>query len=161
MFGFAERGRLAMYDVTLRQAKTDAHEGTLFHMMALVVATGLLGTAARDAAGRPKTFTFQSTLGETLESIPSVYLSGIDAYMMRWIASPKLGEDQAGYQMATLVNGLVFVRVVEVSRPALCFKAYSFRDSALSFIEPMYEVGMKIMRAPRDTAEVSSVAGDA
>lgn len=145
MFGLAERGRLAMYDSVLRQAKSDPNDVQLFHTMSLMGGTALLGEAAKIVAGRPGTFDFQTTLGRTIEAIPSAYLAGIDSVMLRAITAPGIGEDQSGYQMATLINGLVFVRIVEVTRPSLSSRAYEFRNKALAFMEPLFDAGMQMM----------------
>ena len=145
MFGFAERGRLAMYESTLRQAKADAAGSSLFPTMALMTGMPALGDAGRMAAGRPGSFQFQDTLGQTIDAVPSSLLAAIDAILVRSIKPPGYGEDQSLYQMLTLINGLIFVRVVEVTRPSLAGRAQAFRFAALSFMEPLFAQGMQMM----------------
>ncbi|MGE0061433.1 MAG: hypothetical protein AB7T86_05070 [Xanthobacteraceae bacterium] len=119
----------------------------MFHTMSLMSGLSVLGEAARLAAGRPGSFQFQETLGETLEGVPSSLLARIDSILVRSIKPPSMGDDQSGYQMMTLINGLVFVRVVEVSRPSLAARAHGFRGAALSFMEPLFGSGMQMMRS--------------
>ncbi len=149
MFGLAERGRLSMYKSTLNQAKADASSGEslmpVSFPMALMSSLSLTGEAAKIAAGRPSTFQIQTSLGATIEAIPSALLPYIDGLLVRHIKPPGYGQAQTMYQAQTLLNGLIFVRIVEVSRPKLLRQAHEFRNAALLFAEPYFAKGVELM----------------
>jgi hypothetical protein len=73
--------------------------------------------------------------------------------MLRAIKPTGYVDAPAFYQIPTLLNGLLFVRVVEVSRPNLSSRADAFRDDALALMEPIFTSGMTMMLASAARAE--------
>lgn len=145
MFGLAARGRLAMYRSTLQQAIVDADGTVLFHGMALMTAFLHLGNTTNHVAGRRGVFEYLPTVQATIENIPARYVSNVDGILVQTVSRPRFGEPQHLYQMETLLNGLIFVRVLEVTRPSLQSKAYAYQAAALTFAEPLYLFGMQAM----------------
>lgn len=62
------------------------------------------------------------------------------------IQAPRI-DQQYMYQMQTLLNGLVFVRIIEVAKPKLLARAQAFQGGAISFMEPLYQRGVAMMNA--------------
>jgi hypothetical protein len=137
MFGLAERGRLTMYEKTLAHTMVDAEEGAFFQRLALTpMLAWFFRTTGVEARG---------TLRETIETIPSAYLAQIDCHLVRSIVAPENMDEMPHYQALTALNGLVFVRVVEVSRPELAQRAQRLRESILTFYEPAYTMTLEML----------------
>ena len=143
MFGFAERARLAMYEGTLRQAKTDASAGGMAHVGSLALGIRGLGEAVEKFPWHGK-LQLRGTLGETIASLPSGVLSGVDLVLLNFLQPRLSGTNRTKYEMLALINGLVFVRIVEVARPSLTARAHTLRDATLHFAEPLFRMALEI-----------------
>ena len=146
MFGLIERSRLAMYDATLSQAKSDAGEIALFHTAALMSGLHALMEVFAYVSGGSYSIELHPTLGQIIKEIPSEYLSDIDGVLVSNVPAPRM-DQQYMYQMQTLLNGLVFVRIIQVAKPKLLARAQAFQGGALSFMEPLYQRGVAMMNA--------------
>lgn len=146
MFGLMERGRLAMYEKTLSTAKrirtSDAH-----YIVGMADALSVLQLAMIRASSGPHELEYCDALSHTVSEIPSSLLSDIDQFLIRAIKPPTNSHDEALYYMASLLNGLTYVRIVEVTQPSLRSRAHTFRDAALSFLEPIYHASVVMMLA--------------
>lgn len=146
MFGLMERRRLAMYERTLRHAKTDAGNARILYVDALMRSLNMVCLAARVVADRPDVFQLRGTLAESLEEVPSAYLLDLDAILARSLKKPRLLQrSQASHQIPTLLNGLIYACLVETTKPKFAARAYAFRVDALSFMEPLLQEGREIM----------------
>ena len=112
MFGIIERSRLSMYETTERQARSDAVGSSSLYSLALIAGVAGLADCVEYAAKSQCALQAQNTLHETIQSIPSQYLSDVDAVLLHSIKSPTSGNDPH-YQMFTLLNGLIFVRIID------------------------------------------------
>lgn len=146
MFGLVERSRLAMYERTLKHAKTDARSSRILYVDALMRSLNMVGQAARMTAQHPGVFQLRSTLVEAFDEIPSACLKDLDAVLVRSIKKPRLLQRrQANYQIPTLLNGLIYACIVEETKPKFAARACAFRVNALSFLEPLLQEGLEIL----------------
>ena len=97
----------------------------------------LVGIVARQI-GHDRFVKPDRNLASLIDVIPSKYLSKIDTEMLHSIP-PARGESELFFHVPSLLNGLIFVRVVEVSRPNLTVRAHAFRSDALATLEPIFE----------------------
>jgi hypothetical protein len=147
MFGLVERSRLAMYERTLKYAKTDARNSRILYVDALMRSLNMVRQAARMTAQHPGVFQPRSTLVEAFDDIPSACLRDLDALLVRSIKKPRLSQRrQANYQIPTLLSGLIYACLVEETKPKFAARAYAFRVNALRFMEPLLQEGLEIMR---------------
>ena len=122
----------------------------------------LMGPPSSCSAGRirrrgaPTPFDFTISLGTTISSIPSQYLSAIDLTLLRTIQPPRTQDYSSLYYVSTIISGLIFVRIVEVSHPSLTGRAHAFRDGALRFIEPRYSTALQITRAQQPASDLAT-----
>ena len=99
------------------------------------------------AAGLKGTFQLQDSLVATIEVIPSVHLKRLDADFAHVLSAPPAKGNEPFIPIQELVSGLLFVRVLEVAKPNLLPRAYSFKAQALALLEPIYRDGLELMRA--------------
>lgn len=151
MFGLTELARLKLYESTLRQAVYDAKMLGSLHGPALMVGIATIGQTAALSGADPRAFHFRATLEETVETVPSSALPTVDTILARSILPGGVGPEAARYQVLTLLNGLVFVRIVEVTRPRLVNRAHSFRLAALGLLEPAFQQCLQMLSAAGDT----------
>jgi len=147
MFGLMERARLGMYRSTLRQTISDVRSnGELLYGAGVMQAIALIGICVTQLGGAPSDFSVQESLAETIDDIPSAALPHVDSFFVENV-KPTSFAQLPFYQAGTLVAGLVYVRILEVSKPKFAVKATEFENDALVLLEPLFDFGLRIMRA--------------
>lgn len=119
-----------MCERTFAQTVADAGDDALIHKLALAP---ILDWFVRTTGVQLK-----GTLRQTIEAIPSAQLPLIDFHMVRSIVPAASMEEMPSDQAVTALNGLVFVRIVEVSKPRLAQRARVLREDILDFYETAY-----------------------
>ncbi|MDZ4843094.1 MAG: hypothetical protein SH859_13295 [Hyphomicrobium aestuarii] len=138
-----------MYESTLRQARSDADQ--LFYPLAAVMATAALGKISDHIS--PGLVIPRRSIRNMVDAIPSATLSEVDAWLVSTIKPARHENELAPYQMVTILNGLIYVRIIEVAKPKFARRSHVYKENALDFMEPHFAVGMHMLGTQEQQAD--------
>ena len=130
MFGMIERSRLLLFERTLAHAIEDASSAATEYASALAIAIASWDRTVLDGADQ--------TVAGVVDSVPSALWRQLDSQLLQRSGYYAQAGNIPAHHAFCIFNGLVFGRIVEISRPGLGNRAHRWRIGALSFAEPLF-----------------------
>jgi hypothetical protein len=125
-----------------------------------MMAIGPLSNASRSYnSGKEQTDLLCGSLALTIDCLPSGQFAGLDALLLYYLQDRNIAMEDR--QAITLIDELIFVRIVEVPRPNLTGRAHQPHDVILHLLESRFR-GKRYAadRLPKPFEQVDSVRLD-